>query len=62
MLLGNDKHEEPLMLPWSSFWRTLLQGSPASIYFSVTRECLPGEGILPEQGLIKARLERDCRA
>jgi hypothetical protein len=36
MVLGNDKHEEPLMLPLEVF----LENSPAGlpIYFSVMRE------------------------
>jgi hypothetical protein len=61
MLLGNDKHEEPLVLPQE----LVLENSPERLarldLIWVTRECLPGE-VLPEHGLINARLQRDCRA
>lgn len=38
MVLGNDKHEEPLMLPLEFFLENSPAGLPVSIYFLVMRE------------------------
>jgi hypothetical protein len=38
MLLGNDKHEEALVLPLEFFLENSPAGPPVSIYFSVMRE------------------------